>query len=422
MFNERTLAILKRELRSRILSKSFIIITLSLPALMILILGFQTFVMTFEGDEGNKLQIVSESPEVSSELKTIFEEQEFVKDSSYALEFLVMNRDSFNNYLEELKNEIIEERLTGVLFVPGTALESKKVDYYSKTTKNFTLLNKIEYPLNTFLIQNFFRDKNLSNEDLAYARRGVDITGYKVAEGEEVKEEGFGNLIIAYLFTFLLYISLLLMGALVMQSVIEEKSSKIVEVLLSSVSSQELMTGKIIGSSITGLLQMTIWLSPLILLISTSWFILPPEVALSLDMGQIGYFLFNFFIGLVIFIGLYATVGAIFDNPQDAQSGVWPIMLLIILPFFLALSLMKNPTNLMAEISSMLPFANIIVMPARMTLISVPAWQLILAVVVNILTILLLFPVAGKIYRVGILRTGKKPKWSEVIKWLKYKY
>jgi ABC-2 type transport system permease protein len=257
---------------------------------------------------------------------------------------------------------------------------------------------------------------------LNFARQGIDVTGFKVSKEEGFTEEGYGSLVLTYLFTFLLYISLLMMGQMIMQSVIEEKSSRIVEVILSSVSSKELMIGKILGSGLTGLLQMAIWLSPVIMVASSTWIMLPPEVSISLTTFQIVYFLINFFLGLIIFLGLFATVGAIFDNPQDAQSGLWPVMLLIIIPFFIAFSMIENPNSAIAKISSFVPFANIIVMPARMTIADVSIFQLLISLVVSVLTLLAIFPLAGKIYRIGILRTGKKPKWSEVIKWLKYKY
>lgn len=115
-------------------------------------------------------------------------------------------------------------------------------------------------------------------------------------------------------------------------------------------------------------------------------------------------------------------IGSIFDNAQDAQSGMWPILMLIMIPFFIALSMAHNPANPIAQIASMFPFASIIVMPARMAIVDVPLWQVVLSIAVSIATIMAIFPIAGKIFRVGILRTGKKPKWSEIIKWLKYSY
>ena len=174
--------------------------------------------------------------------------------------------------------------------------------------------------------------------------------------------------------------------------------------------------------SITSLIQMSIWLLPVFLLISTTWFILPPEITLTIGISHLFYFLFNFFIALITFLGLYATVGSIFDNDQDAQAGGWPMLILILLPFFIAISMISNPESSIARIASFIPFASLIVMPARMTILDVPLWQIVLSSVINVVVMISIFPLAGKIYRVGILSTGKKPKWSEVIKWLKYKY
>jgi ABC-2 type transport system permease protein len=167
---------------------------------------------------------------------------------------------------------------------------------------------------------------------------------------------------------------------------------------------------------------MFIWLLPLIVVVSSSIFVLPKGFTIDINLMQIAFVLFNFLIGLLTFLGLFASVGAIFDNDQDAQSGVWPIMMLVLIPFFIGFSLVNNPENTIGMVASMLPFASIIVMPARMALVDIPAWQIALAVIVNLSTLAIIFPLAGKIYRVGILMSGKKPKWGEVVKWLKYKY
>jgi ABC-2 type transport system permease protein len=182
------------------------------------------------------------------------------------------------------------------------------------------------------------------------------------------------------------------------------------------------MSGKILGAAITGVMQMVVWLVPLAIVSFTAWFSLPANISISVTAGQLAYYLLNFFLGLITFIALFVTLGSIFETAQEAQSGMWPIMMLIIIPFFIAMSMGKNPANPIAAIASMFPFASIIVMPARMTVIDVPLWQLLLSIVVNIATIYFLFPLAGKIFRIGILRTGKKPSWGEVVKWLKYKY
>ncbi len=421
MFNYRVIALIKRELREKLLSKAFILMTVLLPIFMFGIIGVQTFIMSFDSEK-SVVEIIAESDRIADNLQSIIGESSFIKDSTIIPIIKYMPKLQFDDYVNSKEEELLNEKITGIIFIPNSALEDKKIQFYSKTPKNMRLLERIDNPINKVLVEEYFSSKNIPVEELQYARMSVDVSSFKIAEGEEIKEEGYGGLILSYLFSFLLYISLLMMGSMVMQTVIQEKSNRIVEVLLSSVTSKELMIGKILGAAITGLLQMVIWLSPVIVVASTSWFMLPGDVILDITFIQVAYLLVNFFLGLLIFVGLFATVGSIFENPQDAQSGMWPIMLLIMIPFFISMSMIENPTNPVANIASMLPFSAIIVMPAKMALVDVPLWQVLLSTVVNVATVFAIFPIAGKIYRVGIMMTGKRPSWGEVIKWLKYKY
>ena len=422
MFNKRTRGIIKRELRARLLSRAFILATVLIPVFLFGILAVQTFLVKYQGDETYTLEIITAHPELTKNLKSEFDNNKAVKSGNLRLTYLTLDSAQLEKHLNEVKPGILKKNLSGILYIPETALNDKDVHYYSVNPNNFSLFGKLKGTINKVLVDNYFRDKKLTADEITFARNDVDFTGYKVSEKAAIEKAGGGNMALAFLFTFLLYFSLILIGTMMLRSVVEEKNNKIVEVLLSSVSSRELLTGKILGMSITSLIQMAIWLLPVFLLISTTWFMLPPEITLSIGIAHLIYFLFNFFIALVTFLGLYATVGSIFDNDQDAQSGQWPLLLLIMLPFFIAISMISNPESSIARIASFIPFASLIVMPARMTITEVPLWQIVLSSIINITVMISLFPVAGKIYRVGILSTGKKPKWSEVVRWLKYKY
>jgi len=421
MINYRVLAVIKRELKERLFSKTFIVMTLLIPGLIVIMFGIQALLYSTES-KNLKFELITENPDLISKFENEFSHESFVTNKNYKFIYSSMPREMFNEYLKKKRQEIADEKLTGIIFIPSTALKDKKIEYYSKSPQNISLSRELEGPINKVLIDSYFMNRTLTQEELDFARRGIDFAAFKVSKDENIQEEGYGNVVLAYAFTFLLYISLLLVGQMTMQSVIEEKSNRIVEVILSSVSSRELMTGKILGASITGVVQMGIWLLTIMAAASSAWYTLPEDIVLNVKPDVVIYVLTNFFIGLILFISLFATVGAIFDNPQDASSGTTPIIMLIIIPFFISMSIMENPNKPYAEIASLFPFASVIVMPARMSLIDVPLWQLIASVVINILTIILIFPIAGKIYHVGILRTGKKPKWSEVIKWLRYQY
>ncbi len=422
MFNRRTLAIIKRELREKLMSRTFIIMTILLPLFMIGILAFQTFLYSYEGDSNTNLIIATDSDSLKAEMEKEFDQLPFVQSGYYKISFESIKSSEVDSYINKRKSELLSEKLTGLIFVPDSAKYTKQLQYFSKNPTNKTLFDKVRPTINNVLVTNYFRGKDISEEDISYARQNVGFNTFRISSDKAVEEEGAGTVIVAFLFTFLLYFSLIFIGQMMMRSVVAEKSNRIVEILLSSANSKELMTGKIMGTSITGLIQMAIWLLPVILLVTTAWFTLPPEFTLKLNMFQIVYFLLNYFIGLVTFMGLFTSVGAIFDNEQDTQSGMWPIMMLIMIPFFIAIAMLENSNNSIARVASMLPFASIIVMPARMVLAEIPVWQFVVSFVVNIATMVLLFPLAGKVYRVGILMSGKKPKWSEVAKWLRYKY
>ncbi|MFH0735493.1 MAG: ABC transporter permease [bacterium] len=415
------IVIVKRELMDKLYSKTFVFMTLLIPAIMLLSIGLQTLFMSIDGDEGTKITFVSETPELNDKIEQQINELPFVKSGFYKITYLVQNKTDFEKYLSDNKVKLIKNSKENIIYVPATVLKDKQLQFYSNNPINNPLFSKLKDPLNKVFVDMYFSGKELSEEEIKYARGSVDFNGFRITKDEKVEEEGVGNLVISFLFTFLLYMSLLILGQLMMRAVVEEKNNRIVEIILSSVSSKDLMVGKILGAVVTGVLQMTIWLLPVIMLITTTWFALPKEFTFSLSGWQVFYYLLNYIMGLLTYLSLFATVGAIFDNDQDAQSGIWPLTLLIMIPFFIAISLSNNPNNQLALIASIVPFSSIIVMPARFTLIDVPLWQFILSIALDIAVLFAIFPLAGKIYRIGILLTGKKPTWKEVFQWLKAK-
>jgi ABC-2 type transport system permease protein len=418
MLNYKTIAVIKKELRDKLLSKSFILMTLLIPLFMFGIIGVQTLLMS-AGESDANIILVSEDPALIPHLQEEFNQTEYVKTNSISLTYESISRAEVESFVNKNKAAILSGEQTGIIFIPSQSLEDKKLEFYSQTPRNANLLRKIKEPVNKVLVDRYFEGKNITDKDLSYAKNDIEFSEYKLTSAEEIEEAGLGNMVVAFILTFLLYMSLLMIGSMMMSSVIEEKTSRVVEVLLSSLDSRDLLTGKILGTAITSVLQMLIWLSPLIVIISTTWFILPAEFIVSLKLSQILYFLLNYFIALITFLGLFASVGSIFENAQDAQQGVWPIMILVMIPFFIAIAMMENPENSIARIASMLPIASLIVMPARMSIVDIPLWQLSVSVLINIGTLLLIFMLAAKIYRTGIMMTGKKPKWSEVAKWIR---
>lgn len=419
MFNNRTITIIKRELKMKLFSKSFILMTFLVPLFMIGIFSVQILIHSLSEEQKSNIILVSDSDEINQKLQIEINKIDELKSGMLSVKYELIEDKKIDSKLKSLKSDLISGKITGLVFVPSALLQAKGVEYYSTNPNNSALFNKIKPAINKALIEIYFSSRKLTEEEVSFARKDVDIKGFRITQDEKVEEEGIGNKIALFLFSFLLYMALIFSGSMTLNSVVEEKSNKIVEVLLSSASSTELMAGKIIGTVIVEVIQMIIWLTPIFLLITTSWFFIPSEFMPQMSVGYLFYFISNYSLALITFIALYATVGAIFDNPQDAQSGMWPVLMLIMIPFFIAIGLESNPQSTFAQIASLFPFASLIVMPARMILVDVPLWQIFLSVLVNIIVLIGIFKLAGKIYRIGILLTGKKPKWSEVARWLR---
>ena len=418
-FTKRTFAIIKRELKSQILTKAFIITTILVPVLIVGLIGLQAFIMTFDEGKQVNIEIVAENTALVSLLQKEIDSKSELIDDNTNIKVSSQGAAQFKQYINEQKGKMLNDQLNGIFFIPNADKQEKQVEYYSANPKNSNLTSKAKNLINKILIEHYFFGKALSSKDIDYAQDGVALTTFKITENNDAEKDSLGAYIVAGLFAFLLYMSLLLIGTNLLRNVVEEKENRVVEVLLSSVSAKELMTAKIIGTACAGLLQITIWMIPFVLVSTTTLLMLPEELNISITIGQIAYFVLNYGVGLVTFLGLYAAVGAIFDNMSEAQQGALPIMIIIIIPFYICFSLANDPTNIIAQYASMVPFASIIVMPVRMAIVEIPVMELIIAMIVNIATLAFVFSFVGKIYRIGILKTGKNPSLKELYRWVK---
>tara|TARA_R110000772_G_scaffold35901_5_gene86232 strand:+ start:3743 stop:5068 length:1326 start_codon:yes stop_codon:yes gene_type:complete len=438
LFNFRTRAIVKREVRQQIFSKRFIFTTLALPLFLLVVVAMQFLFFSLSGGDNGRLYIFSDNQNTLDMLQAQFElsdrtasasgiadfeNQEDMATEQLDLQYEVSTAAALELFIENQRETILSGEISAVLFVPGSALQDKQVLFYSNNAGNQNLLNRIRFVVNNVVLDAYVDERNLNSDIIDFVRLDVDVQSIRVTgSGNQVGGAG-AQQAVAIFFTFLLYFSLLVIAAPVMGSVNEEKVSRVVEVVLSSVSASELMAGKIIGSAIAGFCQMLIWLIPVVLVATGS---LPLLVSLSdlsiqLEFSTFLYFLLNYLIGVLTFLSIFSAFGAMFDNPQDAQSAMFPVMMLIIVPFLLAFAVVNNPASTLGLVGSMLPFAAILVMPARMLLIDVPIWQFGVAVLVNVLTLYLVILLCGKIYRFTILMTGKQASWKEIYKWFKYK-
>ena len=295
---------------------------------------------------------------------------------------------------------------------------------------------------------------NVEQQVMQQLNTRVNLQSLKNSPSEEDAEGSSAVVasVLAYVLSFILYMFLILYGVMVMQSVIEEKNNRVLEVLVSTVKPFDMMMGKILGIACVALVQILIWI---VFIAGVAYFvlphILPDEILTAMDLlkqgvpasavggtemgmlqaimmlsnikyigGIIIWLLVFVFGGFLLYAAMFAAVGSAVDSPQDAQQLQTPIMLPIILALFVMLSVINDPTSNLAFWFSMIPFTSPIVMMARIPY-EIPAWEICLSAVLLYATFFIVVWGAGKIYRVGILMHGKKPNIKELLRWMRYK-
>ena len=378
-------------------------------------------------------------------------------ESSDYTKYKFIPEEEYNKVKDHLKTS----DFYALLVIQPNVLNTKSVQLISTSNIPFDLKNQIQNKIRSVIEKEKMAEviKKSGIQDLEAqikaTKTPITVNTIKLGEsGEAIKSSTEIGMILGYVFGFVIYMFIILYGMMVMQGVMEEKQSRIVEVIISSVKPFELMMGKIVGIALVGLTQLAIWIVLGVAIFSGAKGLMPGAqhagtaqniMAQSGAMAQantpeqldkmqdilgmlgsvnfpliIGCFIFFFIGGYLLYSSLFAAVGSAVDSQEDAQQFTLPIMLPIILAIMVMMSAIKNPEGPVAFWFSMIPFTSPVVMMARNPF-GVPAWQLILSMVLLILTFVGLVWVAGKFYWTGILMYGKNTSWKELGKWLTYK-
>ncbi|WP_158973768.1 ABC transporter permease [Cellulophaga sp. L1A9] len=440
------LLIIKREYLAKVRNKSFVIMTFLSPILMVAMVVLIAFLTQLNDSEKQVISILNESDFFHNEFVTT-ESTSFIEFRNVSLKSAIDSTSNLGYY--------------GLLYIPdANNLEeiTNKSFFYTKEAPSTSILDKIEDVFKTRLQQNRLQELGVSNQDFLAVDKAYDINLSTFSGDINIK--GF-NEIRAFIgggFGYLIMMFIIIYGGFVMRSVIEEKTSRIIEVIISSVKPFQLMMGKIIGTSLAGLTQFAIWIfsASLLMLVVIFVFDIDPAafsganpsmeamssvpnvsmmnekiLALGVEIYKIpwlmliSFFLVYFLLGYLIYSSIYAAIGAAVDNETDTQQFILPVitplMLAIYVGFF---SVFNNPHGPIAVAFSLFPLTSPIVMLMRLSSGlgegGVPIWQVVVSILLLIITFMGIVWVAAKIYRIGILMYGKKPSYKELYKWLKY--
>jgi ABC-2 type transport system permease protein len=428
--------IIEREYLNKVTNKAFILTTFLTP---LIIVGFSLFIgylVSVNNDTVKNISVVDQSGYFTNSL-----------NNSDDLNFHFIN--DFD--LEEAKLISKTKSDYGLLFIPYYDDLNQIADsimFISEDAPSIGIISRIEGKIERLLTNKNFEKVGLDIEKINKSK--ININLYQESfEGEETtKMDGIMKLAFGMILGMLLYIFIFAYGSMIMMSVIEEKTSRIMEIMISSVKPFQLMMGKILGTSLAGLTQFLVWTILIMmfsylmsaifgietstqnseLLLSSSGNVSMNEEALNMISSFINLPLTNIFIAfLIYFIGgyllyasLFAAIGAAVDNQTDAQQFVMPITIILILALYVGIfTVPEDPNGTVAIIFSYIPFTSPVVMLMRIPN-GVPIYEQIISIIILYLTFTLCIWVAAKIYRVGILMYGKKPSYKELIKWLKY--
>lgn len=421
--------IIKREYLTRVKKRSFIITTLLLPLLFIGFSALTTY-LTVKSSSVKTVKIVDDSRHFINKIKS---------SKNIAFEFSLSPLDS-------LKNQLKAGEFDALVYVPAFDIQQKQtVNIFSNEQLGIDVENELSDQMNDLLRNERLQTAGINQQQYEEASRSTLTFENKVGQEEKKSNSAIASGI-STVSGFLLYFFMLLYGMSVMRSVMEEKTNRIAEIIISSVKPFQLMMGKIVGVALVGLTQVLIWVIFLgVIFIGFSSMMTgkidaqqATEIAqaaqgsgkaemmqmISTTLGGInwfsiaGWFIFYFLGGYFLYAALFAAVGSLVnEDQQDAQQFTTIITLPIIFSFILMTAVIKDPNSGMAVFGSIFPLTSPIVMMARIPF-GVPAWQLLASAACLVLGFIGTTAMAGKIYRTGILMYGKKVTFKEVGKWI----
>ena len=429
-----------REFKERVYKKSFIITTLLMPLLFAAIGVAPTLIMIFAKGDTKNISVIDQSGVVAQRL-----------ESNENLVFTTIH----NGDLQQTLQSSLADEIFGVLYIGEDIINNpNNIQLYTNTSSSMLVEESIVDQIEDIIEEERLKEYNINDlkDILKKVEVNISLSTFRNDQQNSASSSAASSFI-GIILGFVLYFFLVIYGSIVMQSIIEEKSSRILEVLVSSVRPFDMMMGKILGVAAVAATQIAIW-GVLIVAISALLIpaIMPDDILASVEavkggadvmamasngvdiemvtaiasitntgyIAEIIALLLIFMVGgFLLYAAMYAAVGASVDSAQDAQQLTTPITIPIILAFLILTMVMNDPNSPLVVWCSMIPFTSPIVMMGRIPS-GIPTWEIVLSIVLLYATFIVMVWLAGKIYRVGIFMHGKKPTFKELYKWIKY--
>ena len=324
-----------------------------------------------------------------------------------------------------LDERIRSEEIDAWLWISPESLEENRLEYHGRTVSNILTLEVLERTLSRIVREDRLASAGYDTEEIGRLTRGVDLETIRVTEEGTEADTGLGDLAVALGLFFMLYMTIIIYGNLVMQSVLEEKSNRVVEIVISTLKPSELMAGKLLGVGGAGLTQLGIWIASALVLtapgIVTAVATLPEGMKLPEIQGAVVFHFFALFVlGYVMYASFYALIGSAFNSPQEAQQLASVGVMFLVAPMLFFMPVLNDPDSTLSVVLSLIPPFTPLIMMLRVAIKVPPFWQLALSYVLAVGFAVFMVWLCARVYRVGILMYGKRPTIQELWRWMRY--
>lgn len=412
----KSLTIIKKEYKMIVKKKSFLISTILTPVMMAGFI-FLPMLLTKVGRGVKDIAVADLSGKIEAEF--IQKSQEVQKTLKFHL------AESKSQTKEELidiyKKKILDKDVDGFLLIPKDIKNNRQILFFALNISDFETNKYISSTVQKIISRQILDEQNIDPKIVKEATRSVNFETFKVKkEGVTKTSSGMEYLMAIFMLTILFSI-IMAYGQLIMRGVLEEKSNRIVEILISSTNTKSLFYGKIIGIGLAGLTQVALWILIGFIFFSQTSFDINQNILGFLSLELAIYFVIFFILGYFMYSILYSIVGAAVNTDQEAQQFAAPITYLLIIPFILGIMVTQNPNSLPVVIASLFPLFSPTLMFMRIGVAIPSFFQILLSIILSILTIMFMAWLGAKIFRTGLLMYGKKPSIKEILKWIRYK-
>ncbi len=416
----------KREYLARVKTRGFWIATAVLPLMMVaLVIGPSLAASRSQSQE--RLAIVDTTGaalggEVADAL--VQTEMPSAKGEVRFSTMFVPARGDSASLRRQLNDMVRRKAVDGWLWLDAAGLQQGVFEYHSESVSNVMTLEVLKSRVSAVISRWRLRQAGLDSARIAALTRPTELKTVRISASGSRAEQGIGGFMVAFFLCFMLYMIILIYGSQVMQGVIEEKSSRVVEVIASTIRPTELMAGKLVGICLVALSQLAIWVTIATFITSpalAAFIALPPGMSIPYISPFVVMHLFVLFLlGFFLYSTLYAMIGASFNSVQEAQQFAGIAVVFILPPMLFIMPIINAPDSPLAVGMSLFPFFTPLVMMLRIAAKMPPAWQIALAYSLCLATIAGMVWLCARVYRVGILMYGKKPTLGEIARWVRY--